>query len=77
MSDAACDCWLATFLELLAIHSLWLPLLGLGVCRKKLFIDLREEGDKGRGGEREKEKETSIGERNINWVPPTCIPSRN
>ena len=34
VSDAACDWPWATCLELPAIHSLWLPLLGLGVCGK-------------------------------------------
>ena len=34
MSDAACDWPWATFLELSVIHSLWLPLVSLGVYRK-------------------------------------------
>ena len=32
MSDAPCDWSWATYLELSATHSLYLPLLGLGVC---------------------------------------------
>ena len=38
MSDAVCDWPWATCLELSAIHSLWLPLLGLLLCRKNWAV---------------------------------------
>ena len=38
MSDAASDWPCATCLKLLMIHSLWLPLLGFGVCRKNQVV---------------------------------------
>ena len=38
MLDAACDWPLETCLDLSVRHSLWLPLLGLGVCRKNQAV---------------------------------------